>query len=86
MWADASEKANSVTRDQKTNTLCITVYIYERGVPMLDFGLPENSSVLLNSRFYQIICSAIEPLLITVANELSGSTGTNEGSESCRLP
>lgn len=63
MWADASEKANSVTRDQKTNTLCVTVYIYERGVPVLDFGLPENSPVLLNSSFYQIIFTAIEPFL-----------------------
>jgi hypothetical protein len=76
MWADASEKANNVTRDQKTNTLCVTVYIYERGVPVLDFGLPENSPVLLNSRFYKIIFSVIEPLL---AGSISTKASAGEG-------
>jgi hypothetical protein len=63
MWADGSEKANSITRDRATNTLCITVYIYERGVLVLDYGLPETSPLLLNSRFYRIIRSLLEPEL-----------------------
>jgi hypothetical protein len=31
LWADASEKANSVTRDTLTNTPCISIGITERG-------------------------------------------------------
>jgi len=86
MWADPSEKANSVTRDQVTNTLCVTVYIYERGSLVLCYGLPETSPVLLNSRFYQIILSAIEPHLITVANELKTHNGVRQRAGGRRLP
>ncbi len=86
MWADPSEKANSVTRDRATNTLCVTIYIYERGAAVLDYGLPETSPVLLNSRFYQIILSAIEPLLITVANELNASNVLKQPASGSRLP
>jgi hypothetical protein len=63
MWADASEKANSITRDQATDALCVTVDIYERGTLLLSYGLPETSNVLLSARFYQIITSALSPYL-----------------------
>lgn len=68
MWADASEKANSVTRDQVSNILCVTVYVYERGALQLHYGLPETSPVLLNSRFYQMIMSELKPHLAAIAN------------------
>ena len=68
MWADASEKANSVTRDQVSNILCVTVYVYERGALQLHYGLPETSPVLLNSRFYQMIMSELKPHLAAMAN------------------
>lgn len=67
MWADPSEKASSVTRDQATDTLCVTVHIQERGAVVLDYGLPETSPVLLNSRFYKIISAALEPHLLAIA-------------------
>jgi hypothetical protein len=67
MWADASEKANSVTRDRMSNILCLTVQIFERGALQLNYGLPENSTVLLNSRFYQIIMAELEPHLVAMA-------------------
>jgi hypothetical protein len=75
MWADSSQKANSITRDQITNALCLTVYVYEREALVLEYGLAETSPVLLSSRFYQIILSAIEPHLVTVAKELKASKG-----------
>lgn len=78
MWADTSEKANSVTRDRKTNALCVTVSIWKRGAALLDFGLPETSPVLLYSRFYQIISSGIKPLLITVADEVKASSALRQ--------
>jgi hypothetical protein len=34
---------------------------------VLAYGLPEDSPVLLNSRFYQVILSALEPHLMTLA-------------------
>jgi len=68
MWADMSEKANNVTRDRATNLLCVTVHVYERGVLVLHYGLPETSPVLLNSRFYQMIMSELEPHLAARAN------------------
>ena len=86
MWADGSEKANSVTRDQATDTLCVTVYIYERGALVLGYGLPETSPVLLNSRFYQIISSAVEPHLMAVAYELKVADAAKTSSHGGRLP
>jgi hypothetical protein len=73
MWADASEQANSVTRDQVTNTLCVTVSIFERGTATLNYGLPETSPALLHSRFYQMVLSALEPHLMALANEMEAS-------------
>lgn len=86
MWADASEKANSVTRDQATNTLCVTVSIFERGATTLVFGLPETSPVLLHSRFYQIALSALEPHLMALADEQKASTVAKQPGGGCRLP
>lgn len=85
MWADSSEKANSVTRDQITNALCVTVYIYEGRALVLSYGLPEDSPVLLNSRFYQFILSALEPHLMTLANE-KASNAANQRAGGCHLP
>ncbi len=55
LWADASEKANSITRDSQTNTLCVTVTLSEKSVSLFNYSLPETSLVLTNARFYQII-------------------------------
>lgn len=86
MWADSSEKANSITREQVTNTLCITVYLYERESLLLAYGLPENSPVLRNSLFYQHIMSAVEPHLTTLDNELKASNAAKQRDGGCRLP
>jgi hypothetical protein len=55
LWADASEKANSITRDRHTNSLCVTFTIWEKGQILLDYSLPESSPILLNSLFYRAI-------------------------------
>lgn len=67
MWADASEKANSITRDH-ADVLCLTVGIWDGGRSVLYYGLPETSPVLLNSKFYQIISTAVAPYLANVPN------------------
>jgi hypothetical protein len=86
MWADATEKANSVTRDQATGTLSITVYLQERGAIVPSYGLRETSPVLLNSRFYQIISSILEPHLQAMTKEVSASAEALQSGERRRLP
>jgi hypothetical protein len=55
LWADASEKANSITRSQQTDEPCVTVGVYERIEMVCYFALPESSPVLLNSGFYSTL-------------------------------
>lgn len=63
LWADASEKANSITRDRRSNTLCVTIALYEKGVVLLNYALPENSPILAGSKFYRIISRELTPYL-----------------------
>jgi hypothetical protein len=65
LWADASEKANSITRDRKTNSLCMTIGLWEKHVALFYYALPETSPILKGSKFYQIISKALEPYLST---------------------
>jgi len=55
LWADASEKANSVTRSRHTDELCITIYVYERAEQVCYFAMPESSPLLLNADFYRAL-------------------------------
>lgn len=55
LWADSSEKANSVTRDSATNTACITVGISEHGNFLHYYSMRENDPVLLESKLYRLI-------------------------------
>lgn len=64
LWADASEKANSITRDRKTNSLCVTITIWDKGQALLDYSLPESSPILLNSLFYRAILEKLTPHLL----------------------
>ena len=62
LWSDHSEKANSITRDRATNTLCYTIGIMvEYGEPEEYFAMRENSEALLGSQLYQIISRLIQP-------------------------
>lgn len=60
LWADSTEQANSITRDRRTNTPCLTISISERGKALCYFSMREDSPVLLQSHFYQVIFSAVE--------------------------
>ena len=55
LWADASEKANSVTRSQQTDELCVVIQVWEPAQPFCYFALPESSPLLLNSGFYSTL-------------------------------
>jgi hypothetical protein len=52
IWADASEKANSIPRDDETNTPCVHIGLYEGVTVVLDLYIPVNSPLLLNAPFY----------------------------------
>jgi len=55
LWADSSEKANSITRDSLTNTPCITIGILDRGVWQCYYSLRETDPVLLQSNLYRLV-------------------------------
>jgi hypothetical protein len=59
VYADMSEKANNVTRDCQTNTLCLSIMIWEKGKMVSNLYLKENSPALLRSRFYTLISQRI---------------------------
>lgn len=62
LWSDSSEKANGITRDRATNTLCWTIGVMlERGEPEAYFALRENSVALTNSSLYSYIVKLIQP-------------------------
>jgi hypothetical protein len=63
LWADPSEKANSITRTRDGDLLCVSVTLWERGALVWDYALPEASLVLRNAKFYQIISKALAPHL-----------------------
>jgi hypothetical protein len=86
LWADASEKANSVTRDRKTNSLCITVYVYQHGSLLLHYGLPETSSILLRSSFYKAILSFLKPSLIALTSNVEAYQHGKKNNERLPLP
>jgi hypothetical protein len=62
LWSDASEKANGITRDRMTGTLCYTISILrDHGPPEEQFSLREDSPALLNSALFRVISSLVAP-------------------------
>ena len=62
LFNDASEKANGVTRDRSTGTLCYSIAIFlDGGPPEEQFSLREDSPALLQSSLFQIISGLIAP-------------------------
>ncbi len=68
LWADATEAANSVTRDRRSNSLCITISVWERGQDKY-YSLTENSRALLDSELYRVISSLLKPYLVDDVGE-----------------
>jgi hypothetical protein len=63
LWADSSEPANSITRDRASDTLCLTIDVWERGQRNY-YRIRENSPALIESELYRIINSLIQPHLV----------------------
>jgi len=62
LWSDSSEKANGITRDRATGTLCYSIAIYvEGGKPEESYALRENSKALLESVLYRTISALTTP-------------------------
>ena len=60
LWSDTSEKANGITRDVATNTLCYTMGIYDiDGKPIEHYSLRETSLALLGSKLYNTVAELI---------------------------
>lgn len=58
-----TKKANGITKDLKTDTLCHTIAIYqgEDGFTKHYFSMKDDSKALQSSRLYQTIMVLIEP-------------------------
>lgn len=54
-WADSSEKANSITRESRTNIVCVTLGIQEQRIWQCHYSLRENDPVLLQSKLYGLV-------------------------------
>jgi len=77
LWSDAGEKANGITRDRATGTLCCTISILDDLThPLEQYSMREDSTALLNSALFQTISKLIEPYekLPIVHTELSSRT------------
>ena len=62
LWSDHSEKANAITRDVTTNTLCHTIGVCHGSNEWDEyFSIRENSIALINSELYKIISKQIAP-------------------------
>ena len=61
-WADASEQANSITRDSETSTLCLTIDVWGKGRHNY-YRMREDSSSLRTSELYRTIMSLLQPHL-----------------------
>jgi len=63
LWNDTSEEANAITRDLRTNSLCVSITLSEKGLTLCHYSLPETSPVLIGATFYQVITRSLAPYL-----------------------
>jgi hypothetical protein len=63
LWADSSEQANSITRDRETDTLCLTIDLWEQGQHNY-YRMREDSPALKESELYRTIMSLLHPYLM----------------------
>ena len=66
LWSDFSEKANAITRDRRSNTLCYSIAVWRDGAifdEQVDeqYSMREDSEALLSSDLYKIISHLIRP-------------------------
>jgi hypothetical protein len=65
LWADSTEPSNSITRDRRSNSRCITIGVSERGQYKTYYSMSEDSPALLNSELFRAIRSLLRPYLVT---------------------
>jgi hypothetical protein len=63
LWSDQSEPANGITRDRETDTLCLSISVFERGQCLSYYGVKESSPALQSLELYCAIRSQIESAL-----------------------
>jgi len=64
LWADHTEKCNAITRDQATNTLCLTLYVSdEHGAYTSYYCLREDSPALLSAIVFRVVTGLLAPYL-----------------------
>lgn len=73
LWADTTEPANSITRNSRTNSRCITIGVWERGQYKSYYSMSETSRALLDSELYRVITSLLQPHLVKNAGAESTS-------------
>lgn len=62
-WSDTSEKANNISRDRASNTLCYTIGVISGDWAVREeyFSIREDSEALLKSELYKILSALIAP-------------------------
>jgi hypothetical protein len=73
LWADTTERGNSITRDKHSNSVCITIGVTERGQWLCYYTMSETSQALLASLLYQVISGMLKPYLATDMAKQSNS-------------
>jgi hypothetical protein len=72
LWSDFSDRANTVTRDRATNTLCYTVGIYFGSGKIEDYCcLRESSEALRTSEIFKIFGALVAPYEALAKSEAS---------------
>ena len=61
LWVDATEKANGITRDDDTDTLCHTISMCREGELTSHFSMREDSDALRGSELYRVVMDLIKP-------------------------
>ena len=61
LFNDANEKANGITRDRSTGTLCYSISIFLDHALAEQFSLREDSPALLQSTLFHVISRLIAP-------------------------
>lgn len=62
LWSDFSDRANAVTRDRATDTLCYTLGVYRGSGEVEDYyNLRESSEALLLSEIFKTFSTLIAP-------------------------
>lgn len=70
LWADSSEPANSIARDRQTDTLCLTIDVWQKGRHNY-YRVREDSAALKESELYRTIISLLQPYLTKDLEEQS---------------